>query len=50
MQTFATFPCPPGFLDAGVTFLPAFLEGAWDHCQICENHDVTDIYHLALLG
>jgi hypothetical protein len=28
MRTFATFPCPADFLAAGITFLPAFLEGA----------------------
>ena len=50
MRTLATFPCPPacGFLDEGITFLPAFLEGACNHCQNCNwNQDIVDIYHLA---
>lgn len=46
-HTFATFPCPPAFFAAGVTFFPAFLEGAYSNGLNCRIFwmNIDALYH-----
>ena len=45
MRTFATLAFAPAFFAAGVTFFPAFLDGAWQYVNRVKQTRLRNMPH-----